>query len=162
MLMTSAHDGRKGFIVAEQQLCIVKGRKIREYFTNTDMHWPSQLSMWNCGHGVATRDIVVSFFCFVAGQNQPENLAKFFLRIMTSEKEIPYAELFLTAEIDSSESFCSHMCCAYAHRTSAECSRNLAVMTVMSLTHFYNTYHLDIEMPEEPNTDYSKNNFSIN
>lgn len=73
---------------------------------------------------------------------------------MASEKEIYYAELFLTVELDSSDSFCSHMYCAYTHRILAEHSYNLAIITVMSLIHFYYAYCLDIEIPKELNMNY--------
>lgn len=73
---------------------------------------------------------------------------------MTSEKEIHYAELFVTIELDSSDSFCSHMHSAYTHHILAEHSRNLAVMTVISLTHFCYTYFFDIKMSKELNMDY--------
>lgn len=73
---------------------------------------------------------------------------------MTSQKEIHYAELFVTIELDNSDSFCSHMHSAYTHCILAEHSHNLAVMAVIFLTRFYYTYFTDIKMLKELNMDY--------
>lgn len=72
VLTTAAHDGRKGFTAADWQHAAHGKRKqnqARQCFRGADRCWPSQSSMWNCGHGVGTRVTVVSFFCFVSGQN---------------------------------------------------------------------------------------------
>lgn len=148
VLTNSVRDGTKGFTAADHVCGKRKENQAWKCFRGAGRHWPSQLTVWSCSHRVVTRHTVVSFFPIFFSQNLRmetwQSFFLFFLGIMTSEKEMHCAGLFLAIEWGSSDSLCSHTWCANVHPMLAQHSHHLALMTIRPLTYFYYSHCLDI------------------